>query len=204
MADIERIIQSVWHHKPNDTIPYTGWGRRSPTARAAPTRDDLLTVFAQAGFTEGAEIGVAEGRFSRQMLSKIPDLHLRCVDPWRAYGRVSQRICDERYQHAVGRLTPLGAEIMRLPSAEAAPLVPDGSLDFVFIDADHRFDAVMLDIILWSPKVKVGGIVSGHDYYHFYQSGVVEAVDAYVRAHGVHPWYVTREKETSWLWVKRG
>ncbi len=192
----DTVIHSMLNIKTGDTLPRTPWGRA--------TREDMLQIFARLGYTRGAEIGVAEGRFSEAMHRAIPGLQLLCVDPWQAYGYISQRICDERYAHAIERLSGLdGVTITRKTSAEAAQVVPDGSLDFVYIDGDHRFDAVMLDILLWSPKVRRRGIVSGHDFYEFYQSGVVTAVEAYVRAHAIPEWYVTREKEASWLWVKR-
>ena len=53
----------------------------------------------------------------------------------------------------------------------------------MYIDGDHSYSAVMLDIILWSQKVRDGGMISGHDYYR-YQQGVKTAVDDYVRYHG--------------------
>ena len=59
----------------------------------------------------------------------------------------------------------------------------------------------MMDIILWAPKVRKGGIVSGHDFYPFYQSGVMDAVYAYTRAHTICDWYVTWEKTATWLWA---
>ena len=40
----------------------------------------------------------------------------------------------------------------------------DASLDFVFIDAEHTYDAVKQDIAAWEPKIKPGGWVMGHDY----------------------------------------
>ena len=49
-------------------------------------------------------------------------------------------------------------------SALSAKQFPDKSLDFVFIDADHRYTSVKKDITAWLPKVKSGGIISGHDY----------------------------------------
>lgn len=42
-------------------------------------------------------------------------------------------------------------------------LLPEGSVDLLFIDGDHRYDTVRGDIALWGPKVRPGGIVSGHD-----------------------------------------
>jgi hypothetical protein len=72
----------------------------------------------------------------------------------------------------------------------------------VYIDAMHEFDPVMMDILHWAPKVRPGGIIAGHDYCWYYQGGVVQAVDAYVRAHNILTWYVTQlDKEPSWLWV---
>jgi predicted O-methyltransferase YrrM len=70
-------------------------------------------------------------------------------------------------------------------SMDAVDDIPDNSLDFVFIDANHAFDYVMLDLIYWTKKVRPGGIVSGDDYFHFKKAGVVEAVDAYTKAHGI-------------------
>jgi predicted O-methyltransferase YrrM len=39
--------------------------------------------------------------------------------------------------------------------------VKDGSLDFVFIDADHRYLAVIKDLAAWTPKLKPGGTLCG-------------------------------------------
>lgn len=54
---------------------------------------------------------------------------------------------------------------IRSDSTEAANRYADGSLDFVFIDADHEESAVMRDLLAWWPKVKAGGILAGHDYH---------------------------------------
>lgn len=50
-----------------------------------------------------------------------------------------------------------------MTSKEAAEIFPDRFLDLVFIDGDHSRDAVREDICLWSPKVRHGGILCGHD-----------------------------------------
>jgi beta-1,4-mannosyl-glycoprotein beta-1,4-N-acetylglucosaminyltransferase len=49
-------------------------------------------------------------------------------------------------------------------SEEAAAIVPDNSLDLVFLDADHSYDGFTKDLQLWFPKVKSGGIIAGHDF----------------------------------------
>ena len=53
---------------------------------------------------------------------------------------------------------------VRARSVDAAKKYPDKSLDFVFIDGDHKYDAVCEDIRAWLPKVKPGGLLAGHDY----------------------------------------
>jgi hypothetical protein len=52
---------------------------------------------------------------------------------------------------------------VRLASVEAAGSYADGSLDAVFLDADHATASVLSDLEAWWPKVKPGGLVAGHD-----------------------------------------
>lgn len=42
--------------------------------------------------------------------------------------------------------------------------VPDESIDFLFIDGDHRYSQVKKDLDNWLPKMKPNGIICGHDY----------------------------------------
>ena len=59
---------------------------------------------------------------------------------------------------------------------EVASQFEDNSVDFVFIDADHNYESVKKDILSWLPKMKKGGIMSGHDYFNK-TCGVKQAVD---------------------------
>jgi predicted O-methyltransferase YrrM len=54
-------------------------------------------------------------------------------------------------------------KLMKMKSEEAVSNFKDGSLDLVFIDADHRYAEIKKDIDLWYPKVANGGILCGHD-----------------------------------------
>ncbi len=49
-------------------------------------------------------------------------------------------------------------------SVTAAGCFEDGSLFFVFLDADHLYEAVRDDIAAWKGKIRPGGILAGHDY----------------------------------------
>jgi hypothetical protein len=56
--------------------------------------------------------------------------------------------------------------VERTTSREASHGFENESLDWVFIDAEHTFDHVLDDVRHWLPKVKLGGLISGHDYGH--------------------------------------
>ena len=165
------------------------------------TRTELAKLFAELGFQHGAEVGVAEGRYSKVLCEHIPGLKLRCVDLWGPYEKKGAADQDKAWELAHQALQPYTVEFMRGPSVQMAEAVPDGSLDFVYIDADHRFDFVMQDLIVWSRKVRKGGIVAGHDYYRFRGAGVVLAVETFVQAHRIHEWFLDDQRETSFFWA---
>lgn len=156
-------------------------------------RKELYKIFNKKGFKMGAEIGVQRGRNARAMFKYIPGLTLYLIDPWEKRERL--------YKWTMKKLSSYGdnAIVMRSTSANAAPKVPDKSLDFVYIDADHSYDAVMLDIILWIRKIKNGGIISGHDYrpWHKRGFGVKFAVDDYVKHHKID---LKINQKTNWYW----
>jgi predicted O-methyltransferase YrrM len=165
-------------------------------------RKILAKIFTDLHYTKGAEIGVERGDFSAFLCESIPNVKMLCVDPWTAYSRQSQAREDKIYGQAMQRLNGRNVEIMKMTSLEASQKIENGSLDFVYIDALHEFDPVMMDILLWAPKVRSGGIVSGHDYQVHYGFGVIQAVQAYTNVHNINPWYVTTEGfAPSWLWV---
>ena len=59
-------------------------------------------------------------------------------------------------------------------SYEAADYFIDDSVDTIFIDAGHSYEAVLADLKSWYPKMKDGSIMSGHDYNAW--QGVKKAV----------------------------
>ena len=148
-------------------------------------RIELAQHFANRGFTHGAEIGVFEGYYSNVLLSHNPALTLWCIDSWGP-----ERRRADAFTVAQQTLAPHNDRVvlMKGTSLAVAALVPDGFFDFVFIDANHSYDAVREDVAAWAPKVRSGGIVSGHDYYpgkRVKQCGVIQAVDEYIAAHGL-------------------
>jgi len=56
---------------------------------------------------------------------------------------------------------------IRKRSHDAASLYKNRSLDFIFLDGSHEYKDVLLDLQLFYPKLKRGGIIAGHDYANF-------------------------------------
>ena len=152
-------------------------------------RIELAQYFSLLGFKVGAEIGVADGRYSQTLCENIPGLQLFCVDPYIDYAENSQdgnqSQMDKCFQIAKNRLKIYNVAFITEMSLEAARKIPDESLDFVYIDANHKFDYAIQDIIQWSRKVREGGIVSGHDYWNIRDFGVKDAIDAYTKHHNI-------------------
>jgi len=121
------------------------------------------------GWTRGAELGVDKGVLFGMLLKECPGLHLIGVDLFPDRLR-SHRAFDYAAQFSDR------ARLIEGDTVAAAALVEDGSLDFVFIDADHSYEAVRRDIDAWRSKVKPGGWLGGHDYNRKFP-GVIRAVD---------------------------
>lgn len=192
--NINRYLHKKFRIGKDNLPPYINERRKK-------SREDLYDAFAYLDFKIGVEIGVQRGRNASQMCKRIPDLQLTCVDPWTLYlpGMKIERV-EKYYEMAKNKLKNFNIKWMRMTSMEAVKTIKDGSLDFIHIDGAHDFDNVIMDLIAWCPKVKKGGIISGHDYIPI--TGVIKAVNAYIFAHGIHQIYITGDWPTSFFWVK--
>lgn len=101
------------------------------------------------------EVGTRFGDLAYAVIEKRPDLKLTVVDSWEGAFADAERTARER----------LGTKcsIIKARSVEASWKFPDASLDLVYIDAAHDYKSVMEDVKTWWPKVRKGGILSGHD-----------------------------------------
>lgn len=149
-------------------------------AQEFKNRIELADFLANSG-SIGAEVGVFTGYYSEIMLKNNPNLHLYCVDIWGTgkYKRAEDE-CLKRLGQYPGRVT-----IIKNYSVEAAKQVADGSLSFVYIDGAHDYDNAQADIKAWAPKVRVGGIIAGDDFYDFPsgKGGVMRAATEYASHH---------------------
>lgn len=141
-------------------------------------RDVVVALAKENGWQRGVEVGLGHGLLFARLIAL--GLDVIGVD----LGRRPERRA---------KVEAIGGKVLWMPSVEAASLVPDGWLDFVFIDAGHSYEAVKADIKAWESKVRAGGWFGGHDY-HFSHPGVVKAVDEVFRNR-------TRLHE-HWIWAR--
>jgi len=198
-----------------------GYPHRMPVEVPGFGRDCLARIFGELGFTRGAEIGVKEGDYSRVLLAENPRLHLLSIDPWSVradyHDSRGQATFDGYYEATKRQLAPFGerSTILRDFSVDVARRMDDDSLDFVYIDGHHSFQACTNDIAEWSRVVRPDGIVAGHDYA-IYKSGadikVHQVVNAWTTSYYIAPWFVLgrkekgideiRDRHRSFFWVK--
>jgi predicted small metal-binding protein len=117
-----------------------------------------------------AEIGVAEGRFSKELYDAGVDA-LYLVDIWEnvpfieGCGSFDQSWHNANYE-SVKELFKYKTDVSLLKgfSHKMAELIPDGSLSLVYIDGDHTYNGCKADIKVWLPKLCAGGVLAFHDY----------------------------------------
>jgi predicted O-methyltransferase YrrM len=170
-------------------------------------RPSLRTLVGKSNLV-GAEIGVGEGKNSLNILENLGICTLYLIDPYEEYGKGNDRFEEKSHnpksQAMVGlsrvsqTLSSFEDKTVQLltTSFEAVSKIADGELDFVYIDGSHRYAEVKEDIEMYWPKVKVGGLVGGHD---FNRSVVKDAIrDCFFRRRSV---LCPAEKHVRWAVV---
>lgn len=144
-----------------------------PLPRGCKKRQQWLEHLVKVnGWSTGAELGVWKGQTYLHLLANCDGLKtLYGVDLWEPqpenegpenYLDWPHHENERNVRNAAARFGDR-AQLMKAWTHEAAAKIPDGSLDFVYIDADHSEDGVRRDIACWLPKVKESGWVLGHD-----------------------------------------
>jgi hypothetical protein len=136
---------------------------------------DLYRMMVQKAKTEShfIEVGAWKGRSAAYMCVEIANsgknIQFDVVDTWNGTKGEHENDPDIKmgtlYDRFLKNMEPVRSYFtpIRLPSIVAANLYNDATLDFVFLDADHSYDAIKSDIISWLPKIKPGGLLAGHD-----------------------------------------
>lgn len=169
--------------------------------RVLASRLDLLREMPKNAVC--AEVGVAAGVFAAQIHAITAPAKLHLIDAW---NYPPQPDCHEPglarvRAHFATEITEGRVEIHRGLSAEMLALLPDGCLDWIYIDAGHDYENVRSDLAACLRVVKPGGIIAGDDYVRYetplFRYGVIEAVNAFANEVGAEFLYLTMDYDTN-------
>lgn len=183
------------------------------------SRLELTSYFEQhRQLNKGVEVGSYKGEFAKEILKKWNG-KLYLIDIWNNHS-----FNQDDYINIIKNCTDNISSneercfMIRSTSSNAVELFNDQSLDFVYIDANHKYEYVKQDLELWFPKLRKGGVFAGHDYLkmdwdnqedkHIWigdtysgEYGVNPAVDEFCKKHQ-YICNVTDEWWGSWYFIK--
>lgn len=136
----------------------------------------------------GVEVGVYKGGNARRLMS-LGFSKLYLIDPYIPFNNYQFNTKDKMnsaLELMLERMKPHlesgRVEFIRETSVEGSKLFPDKHFDYIYIDGNHRYDTVKEDLKAWYPKLKKGGIFSGHDYV---SPSVAKACKEFAKAKGL-------------------
>lgn len=133
------------------------------------------------GLKTAVEVGTDRGVFAREFLEHWRGEMLYCVDPYMPYAHMPwDRSMDMMMAMLMVRPHTSRVRFLKCASYEAATYFRRGEplpseVGFVYLDADHSYEAVREDLLLWWPLIQPGGLLAGDDF-GVQHPGVKEAV----------------------------
>lgn len=161
------------------------------------------------------EIGVNKGDFLFAMVGYCKQVVWFGVDPYTVYKTFSDLVVLPEENEFNEMFETLSKKIDTHPDRDRIKLIRKKSIDalndvsknvdLVYIDGNHSYESVLEDIEVWEPKVRVGGIIAGHDYnkkssrHKAIFGGLIKAVDEYANYHSRK---LKLDVSGNWYWVK--
>jgi hypothetical protein len=163
------------------------------------------SIINENNYKKVLEVGCAYGFHTKQVISNTEIESYIMVDPYVPYtndvfsdavqnvykdGPLSN--FDQFLNLVMKELSEYKEKIthIRKPSIEASKDIEDGSLDAIFVDGDHSYNAVKEDLSVWWPKLRIGGTLCGDDYW---MPDVARAVHEFASEHGLDVKFRTRD-----------
>lgn len=168
---------------------------RPESVKGATLYADRFQMIRELGIPHGghiAEIGVAHGEFTDFLIKELTPAHFYALDifemeKYPIHWGVPQEVIfhgKTHYDFYHDRFASLGDRItvMKGSSTDTAPTLPDESLDMIYIDANHEYEAVSQEAAISARKIKPDGILIFNDYTLYdpfirLEYGVVQAVN---------------------------
>jgi len=150
-----------------------------------------------------AEIGVSIGNFAQKILDLTNPQILFLIDEWKNLQHF--QVVQERFKDQIKN------KIVYPTKGKSEKILqefPDHYLDWVYIDADHRYEKVLKDLEICSKKVKNDGFISGHDYVLNsstvrFETGVALAVYEFCDKYDWKMTHITKDELPSFILQKQ-
>ena len=163
----------------------------------------LAEMINERRYQVGVELGTHRGETFYHLLRRCPQLTLTTIDAFRV--TPENPVVKHRWSHAYNeRLSrhrakgfPDRATVLKSDTVEAAADFENGSLDFVFVDADHSVMGCYRDIVAWYPKLKTSGAMLGHDFNWPSVDYVIRNLFGSVSRYDDHVW---EGRKPNWSW----
>ena len=159
------------------------------------------------------EVGVWKGDFSKKIWDISNPKLLVLVDSWIFDEKVrgcapqvngeeplNQNFFDQAKKDTFDKFqTNENVHILDLNSAEASSNYKDNYFDYIYLDAEHSYQAVINDLNMWYPKLKKNGVLFGDDYYWREEDDTLSLHKAYqefINKHNIKKWCVFKSQIT--------
>ncbi len=142
------------------------------------------------------EVGVSRGKYSEKILAVAQPKKLYLIDSWgNEFYKSHKKIVEDLFKKEVSSGQVI---ICQGISTVVLEKFEDGLFDWVYLDSDHGYENVARELEICRKKVKVGGIIAGHDYVTGQwlkreRYGVVEAVNEFCNKYNWEMIYLTNE-----------
>jgi len=144
------------------------WFAKSrPTNNSEDLKDFIKDIPKNSVLLEvGTGCGVSTMMFAKRCKKVVS---IDGYDKLKPYGVMTKERfieSEKRFRKYINRFKKLKKKVNQIKeiSSKAVERFSDGEFDIVYLDGDHFPESFRSDLHNWLPKIKEGGILSGHDY----------------------------------------
>mmetsp|Transcript_22490 Transcript_22490/g.57984 ORF Transcript_22490/g.57984 Transcript_22490/m.57984 type:complete len:240 (-) Transcript_22490:197-916(-) len=186
-ATVRKRSQTTPHHPPPAIYHPPRLGD-VPMLRTLDNRMEFPMLLNQMELNgPWAELGVLRGEFSTHLLKNGNMSKLHLVDMWSTVDIYNEHASNLNLEATKSAVRPFEGryEMHQAMTTEAVHQFDDGFFDFIYVDATHSYMDSKADVESWWPKLRVGGVMAGDDYFNGYVDaagqtfGVKDAVDEF-------------------------
>lgn len=159
------------------------------------------------------EVGVWRGEFSKKIYNISKPKMLVLVDSWTYDEHVrgcapqvdgkeplSQKFFDDAKNETFNKFKNYkNIIILDQSSLDSSSNYNDNYFDYIYLDAEHTYQAVTEDLDIWYPKLKINGVLFGDDYYWREEDDTLSLHRAYqdfIAKHQIKKWCVFKSQIT--------